>query len=728
MGKFTDRIKDLFSLKPKALAETKIVMIERGSSGTELYSGVYSTDHLNDFNTVQKQETYRQMERDPQINMLLKAIKDSIMSAQWDIRIPEDSPKNMDKMREFVEFVLFEDMKPNWQNFLHEVTTYISRGFALFEKIHKNGQSKEFGQYTGLGKLAFREQNTIEYWNLDREGKIITVDQYAYGDLDKGTVKIPGEFIVVFTNRKIGDNYEGESELRASYGPWFRKNLYYKLQGIGIEKMAIGTVIGTTPTTVQPLSEDEQRFENTLKEYTSHEKQYILKPKGWEIEIKEGKFNSDHVVAAIQQEDTSMAKSLLANFLELGVSSQTGSFALGNDLSDFFLATIQHFADEICEVFNREIIPELINLNFGPQAEYPYLQASGITDKAGMELANILNILSTSGALKPDDDLETHIRERYRLPPKMEVEEEDIEPEPQGPENDNEADSESEDEEDIEAVDNTDSMSLAESPRKLITQSTDELEKLMREKTKVMGDKLVNDLMRAYKNSTPATKRTAHKNVKVGATRQFKDSLTSAMYKIATKALESARKEVPNGDKVKLAEGDNLGKKQKKKIKDQSDLLVDTLANDIWNATLLTFTTQVDKTEDEGIIRHETQQASDKFVQSSTIQKAASVQAAKAVNEMRSYFFLESDAADEIESFTFKNPNPVTAICQELNGRTFLASDSASLANTPPLHYNCKSYLSVNLKGDKNPDPTPGGLTSVSPNAVKSKNLDETLK
>ena len=109
-----------------------------------------------------------------------------------------------------------------------------------------------------------------------------------------------------------------------------------------------------------------------------------------------------------------MVKAFLANFLELGMSG-TGAYSLSNDLSDFFLTGLQFLADEIAEQINKNLIPELIKMNFGPRDKYPKLKFSGISDKAGKELADILTVLTSAQILTPDDKLEKHLRKRLGI-------------------------------------------------------------------------------------------------------------------------------------------------------------------------------------------------------------------------------------------------------------------------------------------------------------------------
>lgn len=752
MPNILQRIKSAFTtnLKLQEEPKVKIVRVETGTSGTEIFSGIYNIDHLDTFNSVEKQELYRQMETDPQLDMLLKAVIDSIKSASWEVDAPKEADEKEKRIKDFVEFILFEDMKPKWQKLLNEMLKFIPRGYSLFELIHKNDVSKEFGPYTGIRKMAFREQNTIEYWNLKpKTGEIISVEQISEGDLDNGIAIMRGEFLSVFTNRQTGDNYEGVSEMRSSYGPWLRKNLYYKLQAIGIEKMAIGTPVGTVPKGSRP--EDEQKLEDVLASYTAHQKQYILLPEGYTIEIIEGKFKSEHVVTAIKQEDTSMAKAMLANFLELGVSTSSGSFALGNDLSDFFLATIQHFADMICDEFNDHIIKDLVKLNFGVQERYPKLKCSGITDKVGKELSEIFLALVNSGTLTPDEDLETHVRKRYKLPPKMEVVEEPDAPkekeenkEPEKPKETPKEKAEREKEErkqsNAKKADELghqdDAYRLVETPRTSIKDGTKQLKEVMEPRLKIMADKLVNDIMRKYKQLPAKSKFKATKGVKAGTTRQYKDVLSGNVFSISSKALSNVRKEVPGGEKAKLIcpttglklVDDKIPKDLKDKLKFDAEALVDTQAADLEKATFLHFNGIVDSVDDPKIIQKELDIAAQQYVEGNAVPLAASVLSADSVNKTREFFFFSNEVVNGIESFTFVNPSPVSQICKELAGRTFAVDDSASLRNTPPLHFNCKSYLKANLVGDKLPEVTPGGLTSVSPKAIESRNLEEPNK
>ena len=107
------------------------------------------------------------------------------------------------------------------------------------------------------------------------------------------------------------------------------------------------------------------------------------------------------------------------------------------------------------------------------------------------------------------------------------------------------------------------------------------------------------------------------------------------------------------------------------------------------------------------------QKAAERHIDSGARKVTGVNTASTVVNEARNTWFFAEDVVDEIHSFTFENPDPKTPICMQLTGQVFAVNDASSLIYTPPLHHNCKSYLSANLKSQKNlPE-----ITSLAPTA-----------
>jgi phage gp29-like protein len=393
-----------FSVKPK------------GSYGTENYSGYASEEYLSSLRGSARADMFDKMRRaDPQVVMCLTSVKNPIMSANWEVEAADDSDEaKADK--ELIEHILFHDMDIEWIDFVQEALTMIDFGHSVFEPIHKVVLNhKKFGSYNGIKTLAFRSQRTIERWNLDAPtGDLISVTQYAYGDLN-AMVDIPSECLVVYSMKKEGANYEGISMLRPCYGPWYRKDNYLKLNAIGIEKFAVPTPIVEIPANKTSGPEFDNMID-ALEHYLQHHKNYLTHPAGWKINLQSNAYDPTKVEASVDAEDKRMTKSFLANFLELGMSGGGGAYALGKDLSDFFLDGLDHIASKVASPINKKIIPHLIQMNRGQRDKYPRLKHSGISDKAGKELAELLKLYSDGRIITPDDVLEDHIRKRHGLP------------------------------------------------------------------------------------------------------------------------------------------------------------------------------------------------------------------------------------------------------------------------------------------------------------------------
>ena len=407
--------KNIFKFSEAAPTEVARVvhLDETGSSGTRIFSGYAQEEYLQQLRGRLRADIFDQMRRsDPQIKMCLSAVKNPIKSATWEIEAADDSPEaQADK--ELIEQILFKDI--SFKRFLSEALTVADFGHAVFEIVHKiTPAHPKFGAYVGLKKLAWRSPRTIERWNKDPETKeLASISQYAWGDGNE-VVDIPAQFLLLFNIDQEGDNFEGVSLIRPCYGCWKRKDNSLKLNAIGIEKFAIPTPTVEVPSSKENTTEFSM-MKSALERYTSHQSAYLMVPQGWTVTLSSNTYDPQKVEVSIDNEDKRIAKAFLANFLELG-SSGSGSWALSTDLSDFFLSGLDHLANEIEEPINLRLIPELVKANRGERAAYPKLKHSGVSDKAGKELADVVKLLVDSRIVVADDQLESNMRSRYNLP------------------------------------------------------------------------------------------------------------------------------------------------------------------------------------------------------------------------------------------------------------------------------------------------------------------------
>ena len=394
-----------------------------GSSGSESYGGYPSEEYLWRLRGTERADIFDKMWRsDPQVKACLKAVTAPIKAAHFEVQAGPlsklENEKQAEDDRALAAYILFEGMDDdcNWTQMLQEILTHIRHGHSAFELVDRPVVDHPmFGSFNGLRALSLRSARTIERWNLDKQtGYLKSLFQVVNGDLGR-MVEIPSEFLVVFSLDREGSNYEGVSALRPCYGNYIRKGTYLKLNAIGVEKHAIPTPVVTVPSGKENTVE-ETLMKTALEHYMVHEKNYLMIPEGWLIDLKTNTYDPQKVETSIDNEDKRMVKAFLANFLELGLNG-FGSQSLSFDLSDFFLSSLDEIAKGVCETISSRVLKRQIVMSRGERPDYPILRHSGISDRIGKEMAEVIKGWVDSGILTADDVLETHLRKRSALPP-----------------------------------------------------------------------------------------------------------------------------------------------------------------------------------------------------------------------------------------------------------------------------------------------------------------------
>jgi hypothetical protein len=216
---------------------------------------------------------------------------------------------------------------------------------------------------------------------------------------------------------KEGDNFEGISILRNVYGNWIRKELYLKLDMIGLEKMSVGTPIFYVPSGQLNDATELAKIEAIGESYTSHEKQYLIldaKLKEGGFEIKSGEYHASDVDTAIKREDAAILDSILASFLMIG-TQRAGGNSQNEGQTALFLNSLLSVSNYITENLDR-LTSYYFNLNFGVPEVGLKMKISGITKDDAKVAMDILRGYITSGAIRADDRLEAKLRMDLALP------------------------------------------------------------------------------------------------------------------------------------------------------------------------------------------------------------------------------------------------------------------------------------------------------------------------
>ncbi|MCK5017210.1 MAG: DUF935 family protein [Candidatus Peribacteraceae bacterium] len=757
---------------------------ELGSSGTEIHAGLYDEEYFKPLTQHEAADIYDKMRRsDTQVSMSISSVVNAITGGRWRIDPPnkdvvkeEEGKKHADLMNH----IFFEDLDKPWDKKLKEIMTVIVFGHSVFERTHKIVKNDPlFGTYIGIKKLGWRSPKTITRWNFNLDTKDFEgIEQQDFGDLASNKIiDIPAKDLIIFNLDDEGDNLEGIAMLRQCYGSWKRKELFLKLQAIGIERTALGVVLGKYPSPEYDSAEYNQ-LKAAIRALSSHHKNFLMLPQNenglnWDVEIMKLEYDADKVKSAIDYEDMSIARKFLAQFLMLGGSGTSGSWALSTDQSEFFLNGLVFIADMIGGVLDK-LIEELVDFNFGPQKAYPKFAHSRIKDKAGKELADIVKLLKDAGIIIPDDTLEKFYRKSYDMPDKEEgmdretleakkIESEDKKfkqdlaksqdlakiaeaknnpnPKPDDKKNNPKPKDIKKDAKGAKVEDKSkpaekkkfseDVIMFAETIRKEIEKESKKFEVLYEDELKKIGYDLAEQVTKNFKEASPDAQVLAARNIQARGVAKYRKSMVNTLGEVVETAQDGAFKELDKApeklSEVKiLADADDRSKKNNKRYTvSTSDALTETQISDVKKAVVLTFSAKVNETDDPDIIRKEMRNSVDKDINRKKGNSATV--ASLAINTARENVFFDPRRS-EIESFTFVNASPVAQICIDLAGVTFAPDDKKSFPNRPPNHHNCKSHLKVNFTGVKNnPEVDPIGLSggNVTKGGHKSKTLGE---
>lgn len=374
-------------------------------------------------------EVYKEMsENDDIIGAILFATEMLMRQSKWNIQEASNSQPDMDAA-EFVHSCM-DDMEETWSDFISEVLSFLTYGWSYHEIVYKRrmGNTKNpetKSKYTdgliGWRKLPIRSQDTLWEWQYDDRDNLMGMIQCAPPYYEQ--VFIPMEKALHFKTKSRKANPEGRSILRNSYRNWYFKRRIQEIEGIGIERDLAGLPVLEAPEGTDIWSDEYKeelaKAENIVRSVRRDEREGIVLGNGWKFTLTSTggrrQFDTNQI---IERYDTRMAMTVLADFVLLGHQT-VGSFALSSDKTELFSVALGAFLDLICEVFNNQAIPRLIDINgehFKGISNYPKLIHGDIETQDLSKLGEFVSKMVGIGAITPDENMEDYLRMAADLP------------------------------------------------------------------------------------------------------------------------------------------------------------------------------------------------------------------------------------------------------------------------------------------------------------------------
>lgn len=359
--------------------------------------------------------TYKEMIHDDQVKICLEFKKILVAGRTWELK-PGDDSADGQKQAKFVEEVF---KRIDVDETFHNALTAFEFGYSLAEQVFARdvwdtkigGDGK---QYVFLKKLQHRDPRDLVL-KMDYHGNFVGAKQWGVAGVPKGVVELTPEKLWLFTHDRRFGNLYGNSDLRAAYRSWFAKKFVIQFWNVFLERFGAPMTKMTYPL---GASEDlKAKLKLILSNLAS--KTEILVPEGVQINLVEATRGGQASYAdAIGYHNNSIARAILMAGL-LGADGDANRQTASTSQSFIQLRVLFKMADQVSQKLAQslmdQVIKPLLDINF-ENPIYPEFIWQDYGQFEGMQVADEIRQLFTSGMLDPDQRDVNYVRSILGLP------------------------------------------------------------------------------------------------------------------------------------------------------------------------------------------------------------------------------------------------------------------------------------------------------------------------
>jgi hypothetical protein len=410
---------------------------EFGANGLKQYSGYVREEWLPQLIGRKGLLVLREMrDNDAIIGAIFFAIEMLLRGVAFHVEGASESPEDQ-AAADFIESCI-GDMEQSWSGLLAEIMPFLLYGWDVHEIVYKlrkghtndlKTNSKYDDGMVGWRKLAIRSQETLLHWIFDEAGDATHLVQLlpTGGPL----LQVPLDKCLHFRTTPYKGNPEGRSIIRNAYTSYYYKKVLQEIEAIGVSRDLTGLTTVWVPakwTLKNASPEDKQAYaqaKTMARDIARNQQEGIVAPlmyddagnKTFDITLLatggRRQFATNEIIGRY---DTSMAMTVLADFLTLGTGgkSNQGTGAQSKNKTDIFSVAVVAFLDIVTAEFNRKAVPDLLYLN-GMKGQANLVHGD-IQRRNLQELGTFIQDSVLAGVLTPDPALEAHVREEGGLP------------------------------------------------------------------------------------------------------------------------------------------------------------------------------------------------------------------------------------------------------------------------------------------------------------------------
>lgn len=384
-------------------------------------------------------DKYDQMVREASIvGAGVRLFLNLISNAVWTVNPPEGLNDNEAAIAQGYAdqaYAMLFDMTTSWAAVVRKTAAFKFYGFAIQEWTAKRLPDGTIG----LLDIEHRPQKTIAQWNRDEGGTVQSVVQRVPGRQD---VTLPRVKIVYAVDDTLTDSPEGLGLFRHLVETAMRLKMFLQLEEIGfttdlrgipVARAPLGElrqeVIDAGPPDSDARAKAEARrasllqpLRNWLEKHMRNEKSGMLLPSDtyvaaavdksttpssvpkWALELLSGDSTSfDSMAAAVNRMNQELARIMGVEHLLLGADGG-GSLALARSKVGTFYLTVTSTLLDLCEIYDRDVLDPIGELNGWPEHLRPQMGVNEISDRDIEQVLTALKDLAIAGApVMPDD-------------------------------------------------------------------------------------------------------------------------------------------------------------------------------------------------------------------------------------------------------------------------------------------------------------------------------------
>jgi phage gp29-like protein len=335
---------------------------------------------------------YDDVIRDPQVASVLQTRIMAVTGREWEIVPPDDVPADDKAIEKFLRKTLFGT---NFDQARQEMMRAIVYGFYPAEILWKPS-----GGNWVIDCIIPKHPRRFCF-TPDRKMRLLTPYNLVEGEA------LPDRKFVLMTYGSQ-DNPYGCGLGQVLWWPvWFKKH-GIKFWMVYLEKFGMPTVKGAYPS--GSSLEQQQKLLAAIDAFQTDTG--VIVPDTMQIELIEASRTGNAGYQGLcDYMDKAISKAVVGQTLTSDVQGK-GSYAAAKTHNEIRIEVVKSDADWICETLNKTLIRWLVDLNFGPQEEYPKIWIRTDAEQDLKPLADRDKVLYDMGLPIP----KSYLYETYGIP------------------------------------------------------------------------------------------------------------------------------------------------------------------------------------------------------------------------------------------------------------------------------------------------------------------------